>query len=91
MSLKKRKIRRMFEKLHFVPKDTKERYYYYYYDNKLILRSGLPKGEGDIKKGTASAIKNELKLSRQQFVDAYNCPFSHEDFLKRLKEKNLLP
>lgn len=77
----------MLKKLGFVTKRKNGIQYYYYYQDQMILTTSIHTGEGDIRKGTANAIRSQMKLCPEQFKDAYDCPMRADEYLGKLRSK----
>ena len=65
----------------------KERNAWYELDGKKILRVTIPKGRGQVKIGTANSIRNQIKLSIEQYGDLIRCPISGKDYESIIREK----
>jgi len=77
----------MLDKLHFKAKGKRENQYYFFHDERLILTTAVPKGDGDIRKGTANEIRSQMLLCYKQFQEAYSCPLRHDDYVRKLQSK----
>ncbi|MEW5766335.1 MAG: hypothetical protein AB1797_01740 [bacterium] len=70
---------------------TKEVNGWFVYEGKKIGRVTIPKGQGELRKGTQSSIVNQLKLTNKLFSQLIECPLGCEEYMQILKEKQLLP
>ncbi|MDI6793513.1 MAG: hypothetical protein QME81_11720 [bacterium] len=70
---------------------TKELNGWFVYEGKKIARVTIPKGRGDLRKGTQSSIINQLKLTNELFSRLIECPLGEEEYVQILKEKQLIP
>ncbi|HEY3347580.1 MAG TPA: hypothetical protein VGK71_08165 [Nitrospirota bacterium] len=66
-------------------RDGSERNAWYEYNGIKILRVTIPKGRGDITPGTLSSIKNQLKLTREEFDKFIKCTFTATDFEEKMR------
>lgn len=81
-------------KLSLEPSKTKRRaphpVYWYKLDNNKTLRVILPNkhgGSGSISTGFLQQIKNNFRLSTQQFEDLIECPMTADEYEKIIREK----
>lgn len=51
---------------------------------KFLFRVSIPKGSGDLQRGTARSIRNQLRLDKDQFRDFVECPMSAKQYAKHL-------
>ncbi|MCX7011948.1 MAG: hypothetical protein NTW86_05170 [Candidatus Sumerlaeota bacterium] len=58
----------------------KERNGWYELDGRKILRVTMPKGRGPLPTGTANSIRNQVKLTVEEFGDLLQCPLSGTDY-----------
>ncbi|MFH0802014.1 MAG: hypothetical protein V2A78_06465 [bacterium] len=72
---------------HLKKRVGKEFQFYYELEGKVILRTTVPKGRGDISPGTLSRIKNQLCMDRDFFDGFYDCHKKAKDYEKLLREK----
>ena len=96
----KQKIKKAFEKMEadnrdsettgFVFKTSGEINAYFYYNGVFILRTAVPKGRGDVATGTQHAIRKQLQLDRNEFIDFVECPMDKAGFIKSLKDSKLI-
>lgn len=70
---------------------TKELNGWFVYKGNKIVRVTIPKGRGELRKGTQSSIINQLKLTKEMFFRLIECPLGEEEYVQILKEKQLIP
>ena len=66
---------------------TKELNYWIELDGIKITRVTVTKSDDELKSGTEASIRNQLKLSREQFDDLVTCPMSGAEYYQILKRK----
>jgi hypothetical protein len=74
-------------KLNLKFREGKERNAWYELDGRKILRVTVPKGHGDLPRGTANAIRNQLKLSMQEYRGLIQCPLTGRDYEQIVRKK----
>jgi hypothetical protein len=64
-----------------------ERNGWYCIEGKQTLRVTIPKvhGSSDLSPFVANKVKNQLRLTKQEFRDLYNCPMSGSDYRKKIE------
>ena len=66
---------------------TKELNYWIQLDGKKITRVAVTKSDEELKSGTEASIRNQLKVSREQFNDLVTCTMSGAEYFRILKGK----
>ena len=66
---------------------SKELNYWLELDGKKVTRVTVTKSNDELRAGTQASIRNQLRLSREQFDDLVACPMSGVDFHELLREK----
>lgn len=54
------------------------------------IRTFMSRNNQDINDYLIIKMKNQLYLDKKDFLDLIDCPLSEEDYIKILKDKNLL-
>lgn len=81
-------VKRLLEnKLQLRPRNAGERNYWFYLDGRKCLRVTLPHGRGQLKRGTANSIANQLKLCKDQFREYISCKHSLRDYEYMIRGK----
>jgi predicted RNA binding protein YcfA (HicA-like mRNA interferase family) len=89
--IKKQELARALgQKLKAKPRSTKENHVWYIHNGKRILRVTYMKGRGDIKKGTLTSIRNQLRLTSEQLDDFVKCPMTGKEYEKHLRSLGLI-
>ncbi len=55
-------------------------------DGKRVFNVTVPKGRGDLTPGTQNAIRDQLKLSRDDFTRLVDCTMTGTDYMNLLRE-----
>jgi hypothetical protein len=71
--------------LHF--RSGKERNAWFHLDGVPVIRVTMPKGRGQLAPGTAESIRNQVRLSRAEFLDLIKCPLKESDYLRIIRKK----
>ena len=66
---------------------SKELNYWLELDGKKVTRGTVTKSNDELRAGTQASIRNQLRLSREQFDDLVVCPMSGVDYYELLREK----
>jgi hypothetical protein len=53
---------------------------------KTIVRTKISHGEKEIDDNLLSLMARQVKLNKKQFADLIDCPLSHEQYVKHLRE-----
>ena len=72
-------------------KEGKDRFAYLNVDGKLILSTRRSHGRGKMSDNIAMFIRQQMKLTEDQFRDAINCPMDREKYIAVLRAKGLIP
>lgn len=59
-------------------------------DDERVLQVTVPKGRGDLPPGTENAIRNDLKLSREEFGLLVGCEMTGTEYARLLRDKRTL-
>jgi len=79
--------RALIEKLNLSFRTGKERNAWFELDGRKILRVTMPKGRGPLTPGTARAIRNQVKLSTEEYADLIKCGLLGKDYEAIIREK----
>ncbi|MEK6733562.1 MAG: hypothetical protein AABY27_00440 [Pseudomonadota bacterium] len=90
MQLKKKEIESVFKKFKFQIKETHHKMAYLFYESKMILKSRLSQGSGNVPGNITDKIRGQLYLNQDQFRDAVQCPLDYDGYITILKEKNII-
>jgi len=66
---------------------SKELNYWLELDGRKVTRVTVTKSNDELRVGTQASIRNQLRLSREQFDDLIACPMSGADYYELLREK----
>jgi len=80
MQLKKRDIRKIFQKLDLECRSTNHVYGWLVINGKKILRVHYSFGKGNIPAKVTEKIRGQLKLGQSNFKDLIDCPLSKENY-----------
>jgi hypothetical protein len=84
----KQDVRRAIEaKSGGIRKTAKEENLRIYVDGKRIGRVTVPKGRGALHPRTAGKIRDQLKLTADDFSDFVRCPMTGADYEQLLRDK----
>lgn len=84
-------IDRVFHKLQMEVRDAKDRIAWFVYQGKKVLKTKRSHGRGEIKGNVAYLIRQQLKLSEDQFRELIACPLQRDEYIEILRGKGLLP
>ena len=90
MQVKKTDIQKLFKKLNLEVRSTKHRYGWLVVDGKKILRVHYSHGKGDVVGKISDKIRNQLRLTQDDFSNLINCPLSAEQYTEILRDKGLI-
>lgn len=90
MQMTKSDLSKMFSKLNLEVRSTKHVYGWLVVEGKKILRVHYSHGKGDLPGKIGDKIRNQLKLTRNDFKDLIDCPLSREGYLDILKKKGMI-
>ncbi len=62
----------------------------FYYKGEWIMRTAFSKGRSEIRTGTLNAIRNNLKMNREEFIQFADCPMTIDDLIEIFKSVNLI-
>jgi hypothetical protein len=65
----------------------KELNYWLELDGKKVTRVTVTKSNDELRAGTQASIRNQLRLSREQFDDLVICPMSRSEYYELLRKK----
>ena len=86
-----RKVKQNLLKKGFVEvQGAKHIQYVFVYKGNEVCETFLSRNNQDIYDNLISAMAKELHLDRKDFLDLIDCPLSEEDYIKILKDKDLL-
>jgi len=86
--LKKRRALAILEKFKLKIRPGKENFATFYYNDKFILTTTVPKGQGDFY--SVDKFRNQLRLDENQLRDAERCPFGYNEFVANLIKKGYI-
>ena len=87
MSLKVRDVDRVFDKFQMEIKTGNDIYARLYYGGKFILRTRRSFGKHKIEGPVRYLIRQQLKLSEDEFAEAIGCSLKREGYIEILKKK----
>ncbi len=82
--MKKKEALKVVRKLGLEERRGKELFFKFSHNDKLILTTAIPKGQGDLY--IEDKFRGQLKLTRAQLEGARKCPFKKKDYIKHLQE-----
>ena len=86
-----RKVRQNLLKKGFIEKQgTKHILYVFIHEEKRICETRMSRNDQDIDDYLIDQMKKQLFLDKQDFINLIDCPLSEEDYIKILKDKDLL-
>jgi len=91
MSLRSSDVDHAFDKLQMTIRNTGDRHAILYYRGQRILKTKRSFGSGKIEDNTQHLIRQQLKLSEQQFRDLLGCPLDYEGYIDILRTKGFIP
>lgn len=73
-------------------KDEGDHHYYHLYvdDKKTAIFTKLSHSKNEVDEFILRMMTKQVKLNRQQFEDLINCPLSYENYIKILRENNII-
>ena len=86
--MKKREFDRLANKLELKLRDTHHLLAWFEYDGKVITRTRRSQGSGDL--ATRHSIRQQLKLSDDQFRGIIGCKLNRADYIEILRKKKLI-
>lgn len=88
---KARKVKQSLAKKGFI-EDSGDHYYFVLYENgkKTPVYTKTSHNDQDIGNPLISLMSQQLHLTKSQFLDLINCPLSKEEYIKILKNKNII-
>lgn len=89
--MKIRDIEKIFEKLEMKVRDNDDKIAIFWYKDKIIVRTKVSKGRGELPGKLPHFIRQQLKLNEDQFNKLARCTIYKDDYIKILGNKGLLP
>lgn len=87
-TLKATKIERaLLNKLGFEPKAGHHRIFRLYLDGKLAARTFISHGQREVGRYHIGQMARQMRLSRQEFLDAIECPLTRQEYYKLLRQR----
>ncbi len=87
-TLKTRQLHRALTgKLGFEAHEAHHRIYKLYLDGQLVARTYVSHGSRDLTNFHSGQMKKQLRLSRQEFLDAIECPMDRKTYYALVKER----
>ena len=85
------KVRQSLIKKGFMKEErAKHAYYIFSYKGREICSTFMSRNNQDIYDNLLSSMAIQLHLSRHDFIRLIDCPLSEEDYIKILKDNDLL-
>jgi hypothetical protein len=88
MQIKKKQALTVLQKLKFEIRSTKERFAKFVYNDVIILTTSVPKGKGDLR--VSDQFRKQLKLNENQFREAVRCPLGYDEYIKHLRDIDII-
>jgi len=86
--LKARKVdRALTSKLGFERHETHHRVYRLYLDGRLVARTYISHRERELSDFHISQMARQVRLRKQEFLDAMRCPLEQEGYYALLRER----
>jgi len=87
-TLKVRRVNKsLTTKLEFERHDSHHRIYRLYLDGQLVARTFLSHGQRELTDFHIGQMAKQIRLSRQEFLDAVECPLSREAYYDLVRER----
>lgn len=87
-TLKTRQLHRALTgKLGFEVHESHHRIYKLYLDGQLVARTYVSHGSRELTNFHIGQMKKQLRLSRQEFLDAIECPMDRDTYYALVKER----
>jgi len=86
--LKVRQVdRALTSKLGFERHETHHRVYRLYLDERLVARTYISHGERELSDFHTGQMARQVRLRRQEFLDAVRCPLEQKEYYTLLRER----
>ncbi len=86
--LKTRQVdRALTGKLGFERHETHHRAYRLYLDDRLVARTFISHGERELSDFHVGQMARQMRLRKQEFLDAMHCPLEQEEYYALLRER----
>lgn len=71
---------------------SKDHRFYALYVNgeRTNIRTKVSHNSQTIHEGLIKSMRNQVHLSKEDFIDLIKCPLSKEEYIEKLKEQNLI-
>ncbi len=90
-TLKVRQVEKaLVNKLGFERRDSHHRIYRIYLDDQLVARTFISHGQRELTSYHIGQMTKQMRLSRQEFLDAVECPLDQEAYHTLIRQR-LLP
>jgi hypothetical protein len=86
--VKRHEFDRIVNKLQLTTRNSGDRLAWFEYEGKIITRTKLSHGKGDLPCG--DQIRQQLKLNEDQLRGLIDCNISLENYVDILRKKNLI-
>jgi predicted RNA binding protein YcfA (HicA-like mRNA interferase family) len=87
-TLKTAKIKRaLLNKFGFEPKAGSHRIFRLYLDGKLVARTYISHGQREVRRYHIGKMSRQMRLNRQEFLDAIECPLTRERYYELLRQR----
>lgn len=91
MSLKVVDVDRAFRKLQMEIRESGDKLAFFVYEGNRILTTRRSHGKGKIEGNIPHKIRNQLRLSEEEFRDLVRCVFSYDGYVEILKKRQVIP
>ena len=88
--MKIKEIEQMFKKLEMETTHSGDLIGKFYYKGKLITRTKVSHGRGEIQGKVRHFIRQQLKLNEKDFKKILDCTYYKEDYISILKQKRYI-
>jgi hypothetical protein len=76
-------------KLGFESRDSHHRIYRLYLDGRLVARTLISHGQRELNDWHIGQMARQMRLSRQEFLDAVACPLDREGYYTLIRQRLL--
>lgn len=90
MALDSKKVCKSLIKKGFVEEQGDHRYFNLIHEGKQILHTKVSHNNQDINEYLIAQMKRQCHLEKKDFLDLINCPLTHDNYIKKLKEKGTI-
>ena len=90
MTLKTRNIEKSLMKKGFVEYNTHHRYFVFMYDGKIQVKTKISHSHSEIGDDLIAQMSKQLNMSKNFFKDFIDCTKSEKEYIKELRDKNII-